>query len=127
MVNPEQPDEALIVHEATHAIFDLRAIPTVVEKKSESVAYIAQALYGLIKNGPGPRYIVSPNPKDPISWAAWQNIFDKSSRLADMILLQPRLNAADAAELFRAIRNTGAGWDSTAPGSWKSTTELMAS
>jgi hypothetical protein len=108
-VNPEQPDEPLIVHEATHAIFDLRAIPTIVEE-SEGIAYIAQALYGLIKNGPRPRYIVSPNPGNPMSWAAWQIIFDESSRLADMILLQPRLVADDAAELFRAIRNTGAGW-----------------
>ena len=106
-VNPEQPDEALIVHEATHAIFDLRAIPTIVEE-SEGIAYIAQALYGLIKYGPRPRYIVSPDPGNPMSWAAWQTIFDESSRLADLMLLQPRIFADDAAELFRAIRN--AGW-----------------
>jgi hypothetical protein len=104
-VNPEQPDEALIVHEATHAIFDLRAIPTIVEQ-SEGLAYIAQALYGLIKYGPTPRYIVSPDPGNPMSWAAWQTIFDESSRLADLILLQPRIFADDAADLFRAVRTT---------------------
>ncbi|HEX4810181.1 MAG TPA: hypothetical protein VH325_14675 [Bryobacteraceae bacterium] len=98
-------DPALIVHECTHAIFDLRKITTRVEE-TEGVAYVAQALYGLILYGPSPRYIVSSDPGHPISWAAWQVIFDESTRLATMILKTPWVSDKDADSLYWAIGHT---------------------
>jgi hypothetical protein len=103
-LSPELRDRGLIVHEATHAIFDIRALFTRVEE-SEGVAYVAQMLYGRFANPGAPRYIVSADPGHPMSWAAWQEIFDQSSRLAQQLTKNPTATDDDAADLYRAIRN----------------------
>ena len=99
------PDPPLIVHECTHAIFDLRMISTRVEE-TEGLAYVAQALYGLLDRGPSGRYIVSRDPLHPVNWVAWQRIFDESSRLAGLLMTTHRVTDEDAAELYWAIKNT---------------------
>jgi hypothetical protein len=104
-ISPELQDPGLIIHECTHAIFDLRAIVTHVED-SEGLAYVAQAFYGRLSNGPQGRYVVEPDPANPMSWAAWQIIFDESARLAEMLTTTASVSESEAAELFRAIRNT---------------------
>lgn len=100
-------DPALIVHECTHAIFDLRKITTRVEE-TEGLAYVAQALYGLLDRGPSARYIVSRDPLHPVSWTAWQLIFDESSRLAGLLMSTHQVTDDDAATLSWAIKN--ANW-----------------
>ena len=95
---------ALIIHECTHAIFDVRMIATHVDE-TEGMAYVAQALYGLLKNGPTARYIVSSDPLHPISWASWQFIFDESTRLATTLLNTHRVTDDDAALLHWAIKH----------------------
>lgn len=75
-VAPVVHDNGLIVHECTHAIFDLRKLTTSVEQ-SEAFGYLAQALYGwLVRGGPpARRYMVSPDYADFWSWGGWQLIF----------------------------------------------------
>jgi hypothetical protein len=106
-VAPGGSDVSLIIHECTHAIFDVHKIRTRVEE-TEGLAYTAQALYGLLKYGPQARYIVSEDPGHPISWAAWQMIFDQSSALAQVLRLRPDhwVSADEASSLFWAIKNT---------------------
>jgi hypothetical protein len=104
-ISSKLQDPGLIIHECTHAIFDLRAIITHVEV-SEGLAYVAQSFYGRLSNGPQGRYVLEPDPANPMSWAAWQIIFDESARLAEMLTTTPSVSEAEAAELFRAIRNT---------------------
>ncbi|BDC49270.1 hypothetical protein F183_A15860 [Bryobacterales bacterium F-183] len=80
--------ESLIVHEATHAVFDfLKA--TIANNQNEAIAYIAQHVYDRRKYGPPKgRYTVSRDPADPVSEMAWQLIFDEASRLAGLAVSQ---------------------------------------
>jgi len=93
----------LIVHECTHAIFDMLKITTRVEQ-SEAFGYLSQALYGLLSHGPSARYNV-PFHMPALSWVAWQTIFDESKRLAGVLKTNFWVSDDDASGLFWAIRN----------------------
>jgi hypothetical protein len=62
-VPPGISDLPLLIHEATHAIFDIRRIATGTGE-SEGMAYIAQALFSRVKYGP-PRTLHSVHGPDP--------------------------------------------------------------
>jgi hypothetical protein len=93
---------ALIIHECTHAIFDMRIMTSRVEE-SEGMAYLAQALYSEL-NGSNHRHIVSSDVNDPVSWFSWQMIFDEARRLAPILKRQYRVTRADAELLYRSIK-----------------------
>ncbi len=106
-VPPGGSSPALLIHEATHAIFDMqnRASYTA---ESEAVAYVAQALFSRLKYGPSARYIVSSDPVHVVSWIAWQAIFDQASMLAEILMkVKPPYATEDQAKfLYWAISNT---------------------
>jgi hypothetical protein len=109
-ISPTISDMGLIVHECTHAIFDMMKRTTNVEQ-SEGFGYISQALYGLLKSGPTARYSV-PYHWPPWSWISWQTIFDESKRLAALLKTKRWVSESEAAELFGAFKNTqGGGYD----------------
>ena len=58
-LSPTISDMGLIIHECTHAIFDMLKLTTNVEQ-SEGFGYLSQALYGQLKHGPGPVYRAVP-------------------------------------------------------------------
>jgi hypothetical protein len=103
-VDPALGDLGLILHECTHAIFDMRKITTRVEQ-SEAFGYLAQALYGWLVRGGAPpnRYLVSRDPADLLSWVSWQLIFDESTRLAGILARKYWVSEDDAALLFKVI------------------------
>lgn len=103
-VSPTISDMGLIVHECTHAIFDMLKLTTDVGQ-SEGFGYISQALYGLLKSGPTARYSV-PFHWPPLSWIAWQAIFDESKRIAGILKTKHWVSEAEAAALFGAFKNT---------------------
>lgn len=112
-LSPTISDMGLIIHECTHAIFDMLKLTTNVEQ-SEGFGYIAQALYGLLKYGPTARYVV-PFHWPPLSWVSWQTIFDESNRLAAILKTRFWITNQEAATLFGAFKNTkGAGYDTRA-------------
>ena len=112
-LSPTISDMGLIVHECTHAIFDMLKLTTNVEQ-SEGFGYLSQALYGQLKYGPSPRYAV-PFHWPPYSWASWQTIFDESARLAAVLKTSFWVSEADASRLFGAFKNTrGGGYDTRA-------------
>src|SRR6185312_9446953 len=81
-VPPGGSDVSLLIHEATHAIFDIqnRASYTA---ESEGVAYVSQA------------------PAHVISWIAWQAIFDQASMLAEILTkVKPPYVTEDQAKLL---------------------------
>jgi hypothetical protein len=97
--------QSLIIHECTHAIFDLRKYTSAVEE-SEGIAYVAQELFDELKSGPRGRYIVSSDPADPVSWVAWQSIFDMATALAKRIAAgDPWIMTKDAQFFYWAIKN----------------------
>jgi hypothetical protein len=97
--------DGLIVHECTHAIFDMRKLTTRVEQ-SEGFGYLSQALYGWLQRGgpPATRYLVSADYADPVSWGSWQTIFDESARLAGLLARSLWVDESEAAALYQAIR-----------------------
>jgi hypothetical protein len=99
---PNVGQRALIIHECTHAIVDLRKITTRVEE-TEGLAYVAQALYSNL-NGMTARHIVSADPHDIVSWFSWQLIFDESTRLADVVKRRYRVTEDEASVLYTAIK-----------------------
>ena len=106
-VPPAGASEPLLIHEATHAIFDIQGRDSYTAE-SEGVAYVAQALYSLLKYGPSGRYIVSSDPAHLISWVAWQAIFDQASMLASIVrnVRPPYVTEDQAKLLYWAISNT---------------------
>jgi hypothetical protein len=106
-IPPGGSDPALLVHEATHAIFDIQKRDSYTNE-SEAVAYVAQALFTRLKYGPQNRYIVSQDPAHPVSWFAWQEIFDQSGMLADILLKisPPYVTEEQARILYWAIGGT---------------------
>ena len=63
--------EALVLHECTHAVYDV-AKTKMSTAVSESIAYIVQCQYLLVKRGDGKR-LTSPNPaKDLVFELAWK-------------------------------------------------------
>jgi hypothetical protein len=100
---PSIGERALIIHECTHAIVDLRKITTVVHE-TEGLAYVAQALYSNLQ-GSTHRHVVSEDPHDPLSWASWQMIFDESKRLANIVKRQRVVTEIEASTLYFAINN----------------------
>jgi hypothetical protein len=105
-VSPTLNDMGLIVHECTHAIFDMRKLTSRVEQ-SEGFGYLAQALYGWLLRGgpPATRYMVSQDFADIRSWGAWQMVFDESTRLAGTLTRSFWISDLDAADLYAGIRN----------------------
>lgn len=101
---PAMTDRGLIVHESTHAIFDMLRLTTRVQE-SEGFGYLSQALYGWLSRGgpPASRYIVSHDPTNPISEAAWQLIFDESARLAGILSTKSWISEDDAKDLYAAV------------------------
>ncbi len=62
---------ALIIHECTHAVYDV-AKTKMSNATSESIAYIVQCQYLLVKNDTGKR-LTSPNKaKDKVFELAWE-------------------------------------------------------
>jgi hypothetical protein len=107
-VPPGGSDPSLLIHEATHAIFDIQNRPSYTNE-SEALAYVAQALFSRIKYGPpSARYIVSQDPAHVISWIAWQAIFDQASLLAEILITTkpPYVTEDQAKLLYWAIGNT---------------------
>ncbi|HEY3740341.1 MAG TPA: hypothetical protein VGL53_10875 [Bryobacteraceae bacterium] len=104
-VAPGMTDFALVVHECTHAIFDIGDYSSTAEE-SEGIAYIAQALYVIRRWGPQPRYFPSADFKDPLSWLSWQMLFDEASRLATKLVTTPYISADEASTFFWAIAHT---------------------
>jgi hypothetical protein len=106
-VPPGGSDESLLIHEATHAIFDIQNRPSYTAE-SEGLAYVAQALFSRIKYGPSARYIVSADPAHVMSWIAWQAIFDQASMLAEILInaKPPYVTEDQAKVLYWAIGNT---------------------
>ena len=100
---PSLEARALIIHECTHAIFDLRKVTSPVEE-SEGIAYVAQALYSRL-NGSTHRHVVSADPADVVSWMAWQSIFDEAAKLAEMVSRKFKVTEQEAGLLFWAIKN----------------------
>lgn len=100
---PSVGDRALIIHECTHAIVDLRKITVHVEE-TEGLAYVAQALYSSL-HGMLHRHIVSADPHDFVSWIAWQQIFDESMRLVGIIRARHKVTEDEASSLFWAVKN----------------------
>src|SRR4029453_2791905 len=112
-ISPTITDMGLIIHECTHAIFDMLKLTTTVEQ-SEGFGYLSQALYGLLKYGPTPRYAV-PFHWPPYSWISWQTIFDESARLAALLKTRLWISEAEAATLWGAFKTTrGGGYDTRA-------------
>jgi hypothetical protein len=95
----------LIIHECTHAIFDMRKLVTRVEQQ-EAFGYLSQHLYNhLVRGGsPAGRHVVSRDEKDPMSQASWQIIFDESTRLAGILAKKLWIPEDEARHLFSAIR-----------------------
>jgi hypothetical protein len=106
-VPPGGSDVSLLIHEATHAIFDIQKRPSYTAE-SEAVAYVAQTLFSRIKYGPSARYIVSSDPAHVMSWIAWQAIFDQASMLAEILIKTkpPYVTEDQAKLLYWAIGNT---------------------
>ena len=107
-VPPGGSDQALLIHEATHAIFDIQNRPSYTNE-SEALAYVAQALFSRIKYGPpATRYIVSQTQRMWISWIAWQAIFDQASTLAEILIKTkpPYVTEDQAKMLYWAVGNT---------------------
>ncbi|MBA3447142.1 MAG: hypothetical protein H0T56_05985 [Pseudaminobacter sp.] len=100
---PSLGQRALIIHECTHAIFDLRKMTSPVEE-SEGMAYVAQALYSRL-NGATGRHVVSPDPADIVSWMAWQVIFDASTAVAEIVARKYTASDDEASALYWAIKN----------------------
>lgn len=112
-ISPTISDMGLIIHECTHAIFDMLKLTTNVEQ-SEGFGYLSQALYGQLKYGPRTRYVV-PFHWPPYSWISWQTIFDESARLAALLKTNIWISEAEAAQLWGAFKNTrGGGYDTRA-------------
>ena len=97
----------LIVHECTHAIFDMRKITTRVEQ-SEGFGYLSQELHEWLTRGGPPtgRYMVSPNPADLKSSFGWQLIFDEAARLAGKLARSGWIDESEVADLSAGIRAT---------------------
>ncbi|MEP7362432.1 MAG: hypothetical protein ABI972_04185 [Acidobacteriota bacterium] len=97
--------DGLIVHECTHAIFDLLKLTTSVQQ-SEAFGYLSQQLHEWLTRGgpPASRYIVSADYADPGSWVSWQAIFDESTRLAGKLATSHWVDESDAAALYTAIK-----------------------
>jgi len=109
-VAPIVYDNGLIIHECTHAIFDMLKLTSRVEQ-SEGFGYLSQALYAQLKYGHPARYPV-PFHWPPFSWLSWQVIFDESRRLAGVLKTKHWVSEADAARLFGAFATTrGADYD----------------
>jgi hypothetical protein len=105
-VAPVVHDKGLIVHECTHAIFDMLKLTTYVEQ-SEAFGYLSQALYNqLVRGGPpASRYMVSQDFADILSWGSWQLIFDESTRLANKLSTSFWIGDWEAADLYAGVRN----------------------
>jgi hypothetical protein len=112
-LSPTISDMGLIVHERTHAIFDMLKLTTNVEQL-EGFGYLSQALTGL-KYGSSPRYSV-PFHWPPYSWASSQTIFDESARLAAILKARFWISEAEAARLFGAFKTTRRGGYDTRAG-----------
>ncbi len=101
--NPDTASPGLIVHECTHALFDVRK-QSLILAQNEGSAYVAQSLYELLKTGTIQRNIVSweghPDILSPISW---QGIFDEAARLAQMAQRNAFLPEDEIEHLFNWI------------------------
>jgi hypothetical protein len=103
-IPPGGSNPDLLVHEATHAIFDIRKIATGTGV-SEGMAYIAQALFQRIKFGPQARYVPAMD-QGLISFMGWQMIFDLSRALAEVLIKTPYITRDRAEPLFNAVGMT---------------------
>jgi hypothetical protein len=89
--------KALIVHEATHAIFDMGST-RMKEKESEAGAYIAQCMFFFFVNEAAIRGGATPTfSNNPILAAAWT--------IAVAAIATPQIADAALAPLFTAIAN----------------------
>lgn len=102
-INPASASDGLIVHECTHAIFDIRKA-TLILAQNEGAAYIAQHMYELLKTGTIHRNVVSwAGHPDWLSPLSWQGIFDESARLAKLAKRNPFLSDQEVDPLFSFI------------------------
>jgi hypothetical protein len=103
-IPPGGSSPELLIHEATHAIFDLRSLSTSTGE-AEGMAYIAQALFRRIKYGPQPRYIPDWG-EGVFSHFGWQMIFDQAASLADILFRTPSITRDQAQILFNSVGMT---------------------
>jgi hypothetical protein len=106
-IPPGGSSQSLLIHEATHAIFDIQSRASYTAE-SEGTAYIAQMLFNRLKYGASSRHIVSQDPAHVVSWIAWQTIFDQASLLAEMLtkVSPPYVTEDQAKMLYWAVSNT---------------------
>jgi hypothetical protein len=97
-VPPGGSSDNLLIHEATHAIFDLQSRDSYTAE-SEGLAYVAQELFIRLKYGPQSRYIVSSDPAHPVS---------RFALLAETLtkIHPPYVTEDQAKMLYWAISNT---------------------
>jgi hypothetical protein len=97
--------QGLIIHECTHAIFDMLKLTTRVEQ-SEGFAYLAQCLFDRLTNGGPPASPIkaSADYGDIKSWGGWQLIWDESTSLAGKLATSGWIDESEAADLYAGIR-----------------------
>jgi hypothetical protein len=104
--NPNTATDGLIVHECTHAAFDIRKL-TLTVAEDEGACYVAQHIYRLLKTGSLPPPAVSweghPDLRSPISWTG---LFLEASRLAQLAQINPFLAPQELEMLYGWIDGT---------------------
>jgi hypothetical protein len=106
-IAPGMTDYGLIVHECTHAIFDIQKYTAAVEE-AEGIAYVAQQLYGLLNSPTGRRgpWNAESDYANLLSWLGWQTVIDEAGALADKVATDFYVTAAEAATLYMGLRLT---------------------
>lgn len=89
--------QALLVHESTHAIFDINDMDMKV-KESEAGAYIAQSMFFYYLNEQAIRGGATPTFQNPILRAAWP--------IAQAATSTPNISIPSLAPLYTAIANS---------------------
>lgn len=101
----------LIAHECTHAVYDVAGSKMSVAV-SESIAYIVQSLYVLIKRGPGKRIMSTNAAKDLVFKQAWDIAVNLLNGTPPSSLDQQNLQAAVAQHpLYKKTAPGNAGYN----------------
>lgn len=102
-IDPARASEGLIIHECTHAIFDIHK-RTLRLEQNEGAAYIAQHLFELLKTGNiVPHHEPWAGHPDWLSPISWQGLFDQAARLARLARGNRFLSDQEVEPLFNFI------------------------
>lgn len=102
-LKPHIGHKALILHEAVHAIMDIRR-STFAMEEGEAVGYVVQALYLELNGGSIAKTHVRWE-SDALSYLSWFTIFGQSAKIAKLIKNNKEVTLADTNLLKTAIRN----------------------